>query len=103
MFCVVFVTCPNEKCAGKIVNVLLKKRLIACANILPNVKSRYWWKGKIEKNDEVLVMMKTRQKLFDKVKKEIKVLHPYEVPEIICVKIDKGLDTYLKWIKSVTK
>jgi periplasmic divalent cation tolerance protein len=95
--------CPNKATANKIVDVLLKKKFIACANILPGVTSKYWWKGKIEKSDEVLVMMKTRRTLFGKVKKEIKSLHPYDVPEVICVRIAEGSKNYLKWIKDVTK
>lgn len=103
MYCMIFVTCPNKKVANKIADTLLRKKLIACANILPNVKSKYWWKEKVEKSTEVLVVMKTKSKLFDDAKKEIKSLHTYSVPEIVCVKIDKGANEYLKWIKGVTK
>ena len=103
MYCVIFVTCPNKKVANKIVDSLLRKKLIACANIVAGVKSKYWWKGKIERSTEVLIIMKTKQNLFDGVKKEILASHPYDVPEIICVKIDKGSKGYLNWIKGVTK
>ncbi len=101
-YCIIFVTCPNKKAANKIVGTLLKKKLIACANVLSGVKSKYRWKGKIKSSSEVLIIMKTKSKLFNAVKKEIKSLHSYKVPEIICVKIDKGLKNYLKWIKDVT-
>lgn len=103
MYCMIFVTCPSKKVANTVVDALLKKKLIACANVLPGVKSKYWWKGKIESSAEVLIIMKTKSKLFDAAQKEIKALHPYDVPEIVCVKVDKGSKDYLKWIKDVTK
>lgn len=103
MYCVIFVTCPDKKGADKIVDALLKKKLIACANVVSNVKSKYWWKGKIESSDETLVIMKTKRRLFSATKKEIKALHPYDVPEIICMRIAEGSKDYLNWIKDVTK
>lgn len=103
MYCIIFVTCSNSSVANKIVDMLLKKKLIACANVLLNVKSKYWWKGKIESSNEVLVLMKTKFALFDEVRRVIKSLHPYEVPEIICVKIEKGSKEYLKWVEGATE
>jgi periplasmic divalent cation tolerance protein len=103
VYCIVFVTCPNDKKAEKIANVLLKKKLVACVNITPKIKSLYWWENKIEKSNEVLMIIKTKSKLFKKVEKEIKKIHPYEVPEIISIKIEKGLKKYLNWVKEVTK
>lgn len=97
-----FVTCPNYKSADKISVTLLKKRLIACANILP-IKSKYWWRGKIAKQSEVLMILKTKTKLYQQIKNEIEKLHPYDVPEIISFKINKGNKKYLNWISSVTK
>lgn len=102
-YCIIFTTCPNKTTANKIADALLKKRLVACANILPGITSRYWWKGKVEKSREVMVMMKTRRWLFGKVKKEIESMHPYDVPEIVCVRIAEGSKDYMEWIKDVTK
>lgn len=99
----IFVTCPDRKSANKIADALLKKKLIVCANIVSNVKSKYWWKGKIESSDETMLIMKTKRKLFSTAKKEIKSLHPYDVPEIICVRIAEGSKDYLNWIGSMTK
>lgn len=103
MHCIIFTTCPNKKVANNIIDTLLKKKLIACANVLPGVKSKYLWKGKIKSSTEVLMIIKTKSKLFNAVKKEIKSLHSYKVPEIVCVKIDKGSKDYLKWVKDVTR
>jgi len=97
-----FVTCSNYKSADKISEALLKKRLIACVNILP-VKSKYWWKNKIEMKLEVLMILKTNTKLYQQIKNEIEKLHPYDVPEIISFKINKGNKKYLNWISEVVK
>lgn len=83
MYCIVFVTCPNEEATEKIAKVLLKEKLVACVNILQKIKSLYWWKDKIEESDEALMLIKAKSKLFNEIKKKIKENHPYEVPEII--------------------
>jgi periplasmic divalent cation tolerance protein len=103
MACLIFITCPNRKSAEKISKSLLKKGLVACINIIPRIKSMYWWEGKIEKSFETLLIIKTKDELFNSVKKEVIKLHPYKVPEVICVRISKGYEKYLKWIKEVTK
>ena len=71
----VYVTYPNLKEAKKITNHLLKKKLVACANFWP-IKSMYWWKGKIENDNEVVAILKTRKENWNKVKTEIKKMHP---------------------------
>ena len=78
----IYTTAENEKEAEKIVEALLKKRLAACCNIFP-IKSRYWWKGKIEKGKEFAILCKTTEKKADAAEKEIKNLHLYETPVII--------------------
>ncbi|MEM5829457.1 MAG: divalent-cation tolerance protein CutA [Candidatus Aenigmatarchaeota archaeon] len=103
MGCVIFLTCPKERIAEKVAKDLLKKKLIACASVIPKIKSFYWWEGKIERNSEVLVMMKTEEKLFPLIEKEILKIHPYKIPEIICFRIEKGFEKYLKWIKEVVR
>ena len=103
MNCVIFVTCSDEKTAQKIAISLLEKKLVACVNMIPKVKSFYWWKKKIERSSEVLMMMKSRRENFSSIKEEILKIHPYVVPEIICLKIEKGFEKYLKWIEEVVK
>jgi len=103
MVCLIFTTCLNEKIAKRISEELLKKKLVACVNIIPKIKSMYRWKGKIEKSDEILLLIKTEENLFNSVKKEIVQIHPYEIPEVICVKVDKGYEKYLDWMKKVVK
>jgi periplasmic divalent cation tolerance protein len=103
MACLIFITCPNRKSAEKISESLLKKGLVACINIIPRIKSMYWWEGKIEKSFETLLLIKTKDELFNSVKEEVIKLHPYKVPEVICVRISKGYEKYLRWIKEVTR
>lgn len=102
-YSVFFITCPNFKSAKKITEHLLKKKLVACVNILPVIKSEYWWKDKIENHSEVLMIVKTKTNLYNQIEREVKKLHPYTVPEIISFKIDKGNKDYLNWISEVTK
>lgn len=101
-YSVLFVTCPNYKTAYKISEVLLKKKLIACVNMIA-VKSKYWSGNKIEKHSEVLMILKTKNALYSEMEKEIKKLHPYKIPEIISFKVTKGNKNYLNWISSVTR
>jgi len=82
---------------------LLREKLIACANIVGSVNSLYWWKGKIEESREFLVLMKTRENLFEKLAQKVKELHSYEVPEVIALPLVKGLPAYLSWLNACLK
>ncbi len=98
-FVTVLMTTTNKQEATKIVTTLLEHRLIACANIIDSVSSFFWWKEKIEEEKEVLVIMKSHQKLFSALEKKIEELHSYEVPEILAIPITNGSQSYLNWIK----
>ncbi|MDD5356164.1 MAG: divalent-cation tolerance protein CutA [Candidatus Omnitrophica bacterium] len=100
-FIVIFVTAPSRKEAAYIVSILIKKRLVACGNILRSCDSVFIWKGKQNRVKEVLIILKTRKDLFKKVAREIKGIHSYEVPEIIAVPIIDGTKDYLNWINKV--
>ena len=103
-YIVVFVTCTSKKEALAIAKKLLNEKLIACANIIEGVSSLFWWKGKVDKARETLVIIKTARKNFNKIKRRIKRLHSYEVPEIVALPIASGENSYLKWIdKSIKK
>jgi len=95
---IVFVTSATEKEAQRIVRALLDKRLIACGNVLGPVMSQFWWQEKIEKATEFLVLMKSNDKLFEKLSKTIKGMHSYEVPEILALPIVEGWPPYLEWL-----
>lgn len=94
----VFVTCASRKEASLIAKKLLNEKLIACANIIDGVSSLFWWKGKIDRAEEWLIVIKTVRKNFNKIENRIKELHSYEVPEIVALPIVKGERNYLKWI-----
>lgn len=83
----VFISCSGEKEAKKIALKLLEKRLVVCANIVPKISSFYWWKGKIESQNEALLLCKTLGKKNSQIKSEVKKIHGYEVPCIEFIKI----------------
>ena len=97
------VTCATPGEARKIAHSLLKKRTVACANMVGGVESKFWWKGRLGIAKEVLLMMKTRSVNFKKIEAEVIRLHSYEVPEIIAVPIASGSKEYLKWIENSVK
>jgi periplasmic divalent cation tolerance protein len=100
-YIIIFMTASSKKEARSIISALIRKRLIACGNILGACDSTFAWKGKVERAKEVPVMFKTKKALFKKIAREIERLHSYEVPEIIAVPIIEGNAKYLKWINEV--
>jgi len=92
-----FSTFPDLETARRIVLALLESRLVACGNILPEIESAYRWQGKIETSSEVLAFFKLPAPGYAAFEAKLKELHPYEVPEIMAVEIDKGLPEYLRW------
>lgn len=99
-YLIVFVTASNREEAVKIVRTLLEERLIACGNIVDSVSSLFWWKGEIEEEKEVLVIMKSHERLFKKLSKRVTELHSYDVPEILALPIVDGSSSYLEWLKN---
>lgn len=98
----IFITVPNTTIANKITEFLLENNLVSCVSIIPKIKSVYWWKNKILKKNEQLLIMKSVDKNFNNIVKEVKKIHPYEVPEIVSIDI-KANEEYLKWIKEYAK
>ena len=97
----IYITNKNQKEADKIVNYLLKKKLIACANTYP-IKSQYWWKGKIVKDNEVVALLKTRKENWTKIRDEVKKIHPYDIPCIMKNNVEANKD-FEAWLKKETK
>lgn len=93
----IYITCKDQNEAGKISVHLLKKRLIACANIFP-IKSMYWWEGKIVSNNEIAIIAKTLEKNYEKIKEEVSKLHGYTVPCILKIDVEAN-ESYDKWVK----
>ncbi|HIP34606.1 MAG TPA: divalent-cation tolerance protein CutA [Methanothermococcus okinawensis] len=97
-YIIVFITVPNLEVGEKIGNTLVEKKLAACVNIIPEIKSVYFWKGNVENDNEHLLIIKTRKDKFKSLEKKIKEIHPYEVPEIVAIPIVLGSTDYLNWI-----
>lgn len=97
-YIVVYITTPDYETAKKLADYLVNNKLAACVNIVENIYSIYFWQGNIERDNESLMIIKTRADLFEKLEEEVKKNHPYSVPEIIAMPIIKGSNDYLKWI-----
>lgn len=101
---VIFVTASSKGEAEKIANKLVEEKLAACVNIVSNVESVFWWEGKVDRANEVLLMVKSREENVPEIITTVKSLHSYDVPEIIALPISAGFEPYLKWInESVRK
>ena len=99
-YIIVFVTAANKQQAEKFSKDLLKEKLIACANIVDPVSSHFHWDGKVEQAEEVLVIMKSRLDLFEKLSETLTKMHSYEVPEILAIPIIAGSKLYLDWLEN---
>jgi periplasmic divalent cation tolerance protein len=95
---IVLVTCASISEARRLGRSVVQKRLAACANILSRVESIYRWKGKVERAQEVLVIMKTRAQRVKELEREVKRTHSYEVPEFIVLPVVAGSREYLQWV-----
>ncbi len=99
---IVLCSCPDQESASGIANHLVENRLAACVNISSQVKSVYRWQGEIETADEYMLFIKTAASSYDELELTILSIHPYELPEIIAVPVEMGLQNYLGWINQCT-
>ncbi|MGB2905609.1 MAG: divalent-cation tolerance protein CutA [Candidatus Aminicenantaceae bacterium] len=102
-YIVVLSTVPDIATGRKIARGILEERLAACVNISGPLESLYWWEGKIQQDQEHLLVIKTRTELFPRLEEAVQGLHPYDVPEIIALPIEQGSSSYLEWIESETQ
>lgn len=100
---IVFTTTGKIEEAKKIAKTLLREKLAACVNIIRPIDSYYVWENKLVEDKEILLIIKTKTALFNKLKHRIISLHSYKVPEIILTPIKKGLKSYLDWIEENTQ
>ena len=98
----VYMTVPDHETATRIGGAVLEQRLAACVNILPQVRSMYWWEGEIRDEAEVVVLAKTTACLFEPLRTCVLEMHPYEVPCIVALALDHGHEPFLRWIDGQT-
>jgi periplasmic divalent cation tolerance protein len=100
---VVYITTPDMQTGEEIAGALIERKLAACVNLIP-VHSIYRWEGEVARDDEVLLIVKTRADLFaEQLVPAVEELHPYQVPEIIALPVVMGTAGYLKWIDEETR
>jgi len=94
----VLTTCGNREVADRLAVTLVERRAAACVNVLPAVHSTYRWQGKVEQNEEVLLLIKTVQGQLAIIESTIRAVSGYELPEMIAVEITGGAADYLGWV-----
>lgn len=101
-YCIVITTYSEKELGQKIIDELIKGQLAACVQTL-QIESFYHWKGEVNKDNEFLVLIKTRKELYEEVENCIRINHTYEIPEIIQIPVTTGFAGYMNWIDSVCK
>ncbi len=99
----IYVTAGSRDEALRIGRSLVEARLAACANILAPMTSVYWWEGAVQEDDEVAMVLKTRQDLVEPLTERIRELHSYDCPCVVALPITGGNQAFLKWIDSETR
>jgi periplasmic divalent cation tolerance protein len=103
-YIIVLITTPNQETGEMIANTLLEKKLAACVNMIGSIFSFYTWEGDINRDEEMLLIVKSRAELFEsELVPAVQAVHPYEVPEIIALPVLMGSANYLAWINDVTR
>ncbi|MCE5213794.1 MAG: divalent-cation tolerance protein CutA [Methanobacterium sp.] len=99
MYSLIYITTSGSPESEKIAKILLEEKLVACINIIPQIKSLYLWEGQIEKDNESIVLAKTRADKIDKVIKRVEEIHSYQTPCILEFTVKKGSKEYLQWME----
>ncbi|MEM9932978.1 MAG: divalent-cation tolerance protein CutA [Bacteroidota bacterium] len=99
----VYITCKNVQEAMTIGRGLLEKQLVACTNILPQMKSMYWWEGKLVEEDECVMIAKTQAHKMEDLIEEVQKLHSYDIPCVISMALTESNPAYLKWLADSVK
>jgi len=99
MMVLIYVTTSNEKEAIKIGQLVVKKRLAACSNVISNMKSMYWWEGNLENDNEAILILKTLEKNIKDIFDLVSSIHSYDNPCILALPVLNASEDYLKWIK----
>jgi len=102
-FSMIYMTAKDKEEAKAIGRSLVEERLAACANIIENMSSFYWWEGKVQEDNEAVLILKTREALLPELINKVKTLHSYECPCIVCLPIRGGHEPFLDWIEKETQ
>lgn len=100
---VVLMTTPDRETAERLATMLVEERVAACANILPGVTSVYRWEGAVERDEEILVVLKTPVGRIDMLVDRAVELHPYDVPEVLALPVTEGHGPYVQWVRESTE
>ena len=100
---IVLVTAPSADCAQEIAAQLVKNRLAACVNIIPQLTSVYRWEGKLQEDSELLLVIKTRSEVFEKLKEAVIKIHPYDTAEVLELEAGRVSEAYRSWVLESTK
>ena len=101
-FIVILITAGSIEEGEKIASALVEQHAVACVNIVPSIKSMFFWGGKIAQESEVLLIAKSRRALLNKIIEQVKNIHSYQVPEVIALPVIGGSEEYLKWVQEST-
>jgi periplasmic divalent cation tolerance protein len=96
---IVFCTAPDAEVAARLARGVLERKLAACVNVIPGLRSLYWWQGELQDDSEVQLLIKTQRGRFSEIESFIKDNHPYELPELIAVSVVAGSEPYLRWLR----
>ena len=99
---IVFVTTPNNDQAARIADALVSERLAACVNIVAAIESIYRWAGKVTRDSETLMIIKTTEERYAELERRVKELHSYSTPEVVAIRIERGSEQYLNWLRDST-
>ncbi|UCH48016.1 MAG: divalent-cation tolerance protein CutA [Betaproteobacteria bacterium] len=97
-YLLVLTNLPDRDGALQLAKALVEKRLAGCVNVLDGCTSVFRWEGAVQTEREIPVLIKTRTEHFDQLQEAILALHPYDLPEVIAVRLDDGLESYLEWV-----
>jgi len=100
---VVLITAPSSEEGEAIARALVEEKLAACVNVIPGMTSFYRWRGELQREGEVLLVVKSRRGLFDRLAARVRELHSYQVPEIIALPVIVGDEDYLRWLSEATQ
>mgnify|MGYP006322893105 FL=1 len=98
----VFTNLPDVESARALATTLVEQRVAACVSVLAPCQSIYRWEGKLEEAEEVTLLIKTSAARYAALEEAIRAYHPYELPEIVAVRVEKGLPDYLAWVAAST-